>query len=332
MSNLEQNIRDIVTCAIEHDSATKEALLVFDTDSTLARMVTNAYKQTLPHATCVNFHHASPEDIIARINTLAPKSLVVLIQSTSFRLNKFRFRLELFNRDLAVIEHPHLGRMPESEWETYMDALAYDADYYRTVGPKLKTRIDNAQQIIVRCPNAELLYNTPFEEARLNIGDYRKMKNIGGQFPIGEVFTEAVDFSGVNGTVQLYAFGNQQSRVVVPEKPVLVVIKEGLIVDTPGAPTSFTAILDLIREDEPLWVRELGFGLNRALTRTRMLEDVGSYERMCGVHLSLGQKHTIYGKPGFPKRKSKYHVDVFVDVTTVEVDGVVIYRDGAYQV
>ena len=205
--HLQKNIDAIVHTAIQHPPAA-DVLIVFDTDSGLAHLLTHAYKTVLPNAQMVEFNQTAPEAIIDQINILTPGSLVVLIQSASFRLNKFRFRLELFNRGLAVIEHPHLNRMPEEEWDTYIDALAYDVDYYRTVGPKLKLLIDNAKQIIVRGPDAELVYNTPFEEAKLNIGDYSNMNNIGGQFPIGEVFTEAVDFSGVNGTVQLYAYGN----------------------------------------------------------------------------------------------------------------------------
>jgi leucyl aminopeptidase (aminopeptidase T) len=265
-----------------------------------------------------------------RANRLVPGDLVILVQSSSFRLNDFRFRLELFNRNLAVMEHPHLGRMPESEYQTYIDSLAYDPAYYRTLGLKLKQRIDVAQKIVVSSPGARLEYHTTFETAKLNIGDYTGMKNIGGQFPIGEVFTEPVDLSGVNGTVKLFAYGGMGFKLAVPEESVLVVIEKGLIVDAPNAPKSFQEVLDQIRQDEPLWVRELGFGMNPALTRNRLLTDIGSYERMCGIHLSLGQKHTVYAKPGFSKRKSKYHVDVFVDVTTVEIEGEVVYRDGAY--
>lgn len=326
---LQQHVRSIVTQAIEHPQAS-HALIVFDRRSTLASLVTDAYQAALPEAACIDFDTTNPEAVLAAINALAPRDLVVLVQSGSFRLNQFRFRLELFKRQLAVIEHPHLNRMPEHEWLTYIDALAYDQHYYRTVGPALKQRIDAAKRIVVRCANSELVYTSAFEDAKLNIGDYRTMKNIGGQFPIGEVFTEPIDFTGVNGTVELFAYGDATSRVVVPSKPVRVTIKEGMIVDTQDAPASFTDILGIIEQDEPLWVRELGFGMNRAMTRTRTLNDVGSYERMCGIHLSLGQKHTIYTKPGFPKRSSKYHVDVFADVQTVTIDETIVFQNGQY--
>ena len=78
------------------------------------------------------------------------------------------------------------------------------------------------------------------------------------------------------------------------------------------------------------WVRELGFGLNRAFTKTRTVADTGTYERMCGVHLSLGAKHGIYGKPGFKRRDGRYHVDVFADTHTFTLGNEIVYKDGAW--
>ncbi len=326
---LETHLRDIIFLAIGHQSSSR-TLIVFDTDAPLAVLLAEGYRAVLPEAQAIAFDGTSADEIRWAMDTLSPKDLVILVQSTSFRLNEFRFRLELFHRQLAVIEHPHLARIPLDQHEIYIDALAYDPAYYRVLGPKVKERIDRAQRIVVRSGDAELVYETPFENAKLNIGDYTGMKNIGGQFPIGEVFTEPTNIDGVNGTVKLFAFGDQNFSVILPAEPVTVVIEKGLIVDAPNAPASFAKVLDQIRADEPLWVRELGFGMNRALTRHRILNDIGSYERMCGIHLSLGQKHTIYAKPGFPKRSSKYHVDVFVDVTNVEIDGEVVYKEGRY--
>lgn len=325
------NVRGVIRDAMGYTD-TAASLIVYDEDSGLATLLAQAYRAVLPEATVMNFAATDPDTIRAHIDRLTPGDLVILVQSGSFRLNEFRFRLELFNRRLKVIEHPHLRRMPEAEWPVYIAALAYDKTYYRTLGPKLQSRINAASKIIVACNGTELVYETKFEDAKPNIGDYAGMKNVGGQFPIGEVFTEPVEMKGVNGTVKLFAFGDADFQVIVPEEPVLVVIKEGIIVDAPNAPEAFTKVLDQIRVDEQLWVRELGFGMNRAMTRDRRLRDIGSYERMCGIHLSLGQKHTIYAKPGFPKRSSKYHVDVFVDVTTVTIDGEVVFRDGSYVV
>jgi aminopeptidase len=67
---------------------------------------------------------------------------VVLVQSTNFRLDGFRLRVELFKLGLKVIEHVHLSRMPGAQGEHYIEALAYDPQYFRGVGHALKARID----------------------------------------------------------------------------------------------------------------------------------------------------------------------------------------------
>ena len=328
---LTKNLRDTVFQAIGY-APPRRALIVYDRQSPLSRLITEGYQTVLPEAALLDFDTTTPDGARAAMNALSPGDLVVMVQSGSFRLNEFRFRLELFNRKLAVIEHPHLGRMPEAEHAIYVEALAYDRAYYRTVGPKLKTAIDTAKRAVVSCEGTELVYEGPFEPAKLNTGDYAGMKNTGGQFPIGEVFTELSDLTRVNGQAKLFAFADDEFRVIVPETPVLITVEKGILTNAEHAPPAFQSIIDQIRSDEVLAVRELGFGMNRAMTRNRLLTDVGSYERMCGIHLSLGAKHTIYAKAGFPKRSSHYHVDVFVDVTSVTIDDATVFKNGAYVV
>jgi len=86
---------------------------------------------------------------------------VVLVQTTNFRMDAYRIRVELFKRDLKVIEHPHLGRMPGEEALLYIDALAYDADYYRGVGRGLKAKIDAAPHGVVDSGNGAQLVLRP---------------------------------------------------------------------------------------------------------------------------------------------------------------------------
>lgn len=329
MTTLAQNLQDTLNHAIEY-TEDRNAVVVFDRESALASLVADGYAEALPSATMVNFTETTPEAILDLVDSLLPKDLVVLVQSTSFRLNAFRFRLELFKRRLAVVEHPHLGRMTGDQIEVYCDSLAYDAAYYRGLGVRLKQRIDVAKHVVLECEGGELVYETALEPAKLNVGDYREMKNTGGQFPIGEVFTEPVDFKQVNGTVKLFGYADATFHVQFPKEPITVIVEQGVIVDVPNAPEGFQAVLDQIQTDERLLIRELGFGMNRAMTRDRRVVDVGSYERMCGIHVSLGHKHTTYTKEGLPKRSSKYHVDVFVDVKRVLIDGEVVFEGGTY--
>ena len=330
---LVQNLDDLVTHALGHAPPTP-ALVLHDGGSPLARLLADGYRAALPHAAVLDIDALGAAAAMAAASALPAGSLVVLVESTRFDVAEVaggRLRLELFRRGLHVIEHPHVGRVPEAELPVYIDALAYDPSYLRPLGAALKARIDRAARIEVRSPLGDLRYDGPFEAARLNVGDYTGMNNVGGQFPIGEVFTEPVALDGVNGVVTIGAFGAGDFSVSFPEPPFALQILRGRVVGAEGAPPAMRQILAEIAATEgEVWVRELGFGLNRAMTRARRLHDVSAYERMCGVHLSLGAKHAVYPKPGFERKKTRFHVDVFAWADRVEIDGAVVYADEAY--
>ena len=325
------HVRDILAYAIQH-TPERAAVVVSDGRCGLSRLLAAAYRAALPGATHLDFDAVPPEEVLGSFAPLQAGDLVVLIQSKSFRLEAFRIRIELFKRGLKVIEHPHLFRMAESEYDVYVDALAYDPAYYRGLGHALKARIDRASGAVVDSGGERLVYDSPFEEAKLNIGDYTTMKNVGGQFPIGEVFTEPRDLERVNGRVRIFMFGDNDFRATAPERPITLVIERGRITGVVDSTPHFDEVLAKISADEELWVRELGFGMNRAFTRTRRVSDVGTYERMCGVHLSLGAKHGVYNKPLVKRKEAKYHVDVFPVTERVLLDGDVVFADDAWRV
>jgi hypothetical protein len=332
------HINDILSLAIKHNEA-HAAVVVFDQCSELACILHEAYKRCLPAARFIDFNTVTPTFILETLALLKPADLVVLIQSTNFRLEAFRIRVELFKRHLKVIEHPHLGRMTGDEISYYIDSLAYDPDYFCTIGHALKARIDRASTAIVdsgydaQGKKIQLFFEGGLESAKLNVGDYSEMTNIGGQFPIGEVFTEARDLECVHGRVQIFVFGDKTFTVNKPKEPIILVINKGRVTDIENSVPDFDLVLQQIREDEgEIYLRELGFGMNRAFTPKRTVSDVGSYERMCGIHLSLGAKHNTYNKPQIRRAKAKYHIDVFAVTESVSLDGAVIFQDGAWRV
>ena len=326
------HVRDVLDLAILHAPA-HAAVVVYDSRCALAIGLTEAYRRCLPDALCIDFDAVAPEDVLAAFARLQADDLAVLIQSTNFRLEAFRIRVELFKRGLKVIEHPHLSRMPGPQALYYIESLAYDPVYFHGVGYALKARIDQARGGVVDSGGALLVFGSPFESAKLNIGDYREMKNVGGQFPIGEVFTEAQDLEAVNGRVRIGVFGDTAFRVNRPPQPITLVIERGRVVEAIDSTPDFEQVLANIRADEgEVWLRELGFGMNRAFTRDRMVSDIGTYERMCGIHLSLGAKHGVYSKPSIRRADARYHIDVFAVTESVMLDDVVVYRDGAWVV
>ena len=324
----EKNLRDILTLSIRH---TQSALVVWDAQCELAKALTSAYRRCLPAATFMDFDSVAPETVRAAFERLIPGDLVILIQSTSFRLDAFRLRVELFKLGLKVIEHPHLSRMPGAEALTYIDSLAYDPAYFRGVGHELKARIDAAASCVIDSFGEQLIFSGGLEAAKLNVGDYSQMHNIGGQFPIGEVFTEALNLEALNGRVRISIFGDTRFSVNKPAQPITLIVDQGRVTGTVDSTPEFDLVLEQIRAEEgEVWVRELGLGLNRAFTQDRLVSDIGTYERMCGVHLSLGAKHGSYNKPQIKKSAARFHVDVFALTDTVTMDDEVIYRDGAW--
>lgn len=325
-SVLEKNVRGIIDLAMEYSA--EPALVIFDTKTSLSRLLLDAYRAVLYEAHFLDFEAVDAKRIFELFDRLPRKSLVVLIQSSSFRLSDFRIRIELFQRGFKVIEHVHLDRIKPEQEKAYIDSLDYDADYYRKTGHALKGKLDVAKNVVVKSNDVSLVFDGALEPTKLNIGDYSGMTNVGGTFPIGEVFTELEEVKRLNGEARIFAYGGFDFCVRLPE-PFTIVVKDGLVVDAPGAPQEFLGILDVIRAEEPAYVRELGLGLNRAFGKDRIVDDITAFERQCGVHLSLGAKHGVYKKPGMPTGKhAKYHIDVFVDATDVVIDGVSVF-DGS---
>ncbi|MET3105330.1 aminopeptidase [Oxalobacteraceae bacterium GrIS 2.11] len=327
------HIHNILSIAFEH-TAQHTAVIVFDQRCELAQILAKAYQRNLPGAHYIDFDLVTPDFVLSAFTPLVPGDLVVLIQSTNFRLEAFRLRVELFKLQLKVIEHPHLARMSAEQVPCYIDALAYDPDYYRGVGRALKQRIDQAQRAVVHSgAGTQLFFDGPFEVAKLNIGDYSGMNNIGGQFPIGEVFTESKDLEAVHGKLRIFVFGDTSFTVNKPALPITLVIEKGRVIATEDSTAEFDIVLQQIRDDEgEVWVRELGFGMNRALSAERTVNDIGTYERMCGIHMSLGAKHGQYAKPQIRRADARYHVDVFAVTESVCLDEFEVYRNGGWVV
>lgn len=326
-----QNIRDTVTIALEHTPDHK-VLVVYDTDFELTNILTNAYRAVLPDATFINFNEHSKEEIIAAFDGLSPRDLVVLIQSMDFRLNDFRIRIYLFQKKLKVIDHLHLSRNTPDSWGTYIDAIAYDPTWYRDMGHRLKNQLAVCKQLRIECLQTSLIVQGGLEIPKLNIGDYTGMENVGGTFPIGEVFTEAKDLTQVNGSLMIYAFAGVDYNIQFHE-PFRIDIKDGLIAGWgENTPESFVQVVELVKGNERPIIREIGFGLNRAITREHYLKDITAFERIYGMHVSLGEKHTVYKKQGITADKTRFHVDLFPLVNKASTENCLIFEHDEYKI
>ncbi len=322
------NVRDMLKLAIEAGEDTR-ILVVYDERNALTNLVTAAYRAAVPAAVFLNFDEQSPETVIAAIRARQAGDTVVLVQSSNFRLDAFRLRIEIFARGIRTIEHVHLQRNTPDQYATYIESLAYDPNYYRPLGRALAAKLATAKTATVRSLGGNVLhYSGPMEPAKLNLGDYTGMKNVGGTFPIGEVFTEPTDLTKINGQVTLYAFGGSDFYVAHPE-PFTCIVTDGILT-APNAPEEFKKVLISIAEDEPVQVREFGLGLNRAMGPTRFVNDVTAYERCVTLHLSLGTKHAVYKKEGIIAKKTRHHVDVFVAIESIHLDDQLLFDGQQY--
>ncbi len=306
------------------------ALVVYDTENELTRIITAAYQALLPDARFIDFREHSKEEIIAEFDALRPRDLVVLIQTTDFRLNEFRIRIYLFQKKLKVIDHQHLYRNDPDSWETYINALEYDMKWYRGMGSYLNQILSTVDTLQVSSGDVVLTITGGLEVPKLNVGDYSQMENVGGTFPIGEVFTEAKDLTSVNGSLYIYAFAGADYNIQMFE-PFRVDIVDGLVAGWgQNTPQSFIDIVAQVQTNERAIIREIGFGLNRAISKEHYVKDITAFERILGMHFSLGEKHTVYKKVGITPDKTRYHVDLFPVVDTVTADSITIFKDSMY--
>ena len=92
-----QNLTDVLRDVFLHDN-NSTALVIYDLDSPLSVILTDAYRIALPKGKFVNFHETDTEEIMAQMESLKGGDFVALVQSTSFRLSAFRIRIELFKK------------------------------------------------------------------------------------------------------------------------------------------------------------------------------------------------------------------------------------------
>jgi len=326
-----KHVDDIVKLAIEHTN-NQDMLVIYDEQSDLSRILTAAYRSAFPTATFIDFLSVEKEVVMSAFEQLQEKDLVVLVQSEDFRLSEFRIRLHLFERGIKVVDHRHLLRNDPAAHETYINALGYDPAWYRGVGHKIKDQLSGTSELQITCGEHTLTVSGGLEEPKPNLGDYAEMKNIGGTFPIGEVFTESKDLTSVNGSLLIYAFADINFNIEMRE-PFRIDITDGLVTGwDENTPQDFIDVITKIKTNERAIMREIGFGLNRAITRENYLNDITAFERILGMHVSLGEKHTVYKKEGIRAKKTRFHVDLFLDVDQVLADGKVLFKDGEYLV
>ncbi|QFR38947.1 hypothetical protein A9Q91_01800 [Candidatus Gracilibacteria bacterium 28_42_T64] len=313
----------------------ERVVLVYDLNSALSKEVSEGYIQNLKerkNTELIDFDQIEKPDLKERLFNLIEGSTVILVQSTNFRLDDFRIRLNLHNAGVGCLEHNHLAYIKDDQIENYADAIEYKTPYYDQLSSALKDKLDNANKLTVETSgNGRLEIEGGFENMKQNTGNYNGKKR-GGTFPIGENFSEAKDFVQVNGEITIYAYPDFNFEVQFCE-PFRIKISESKITcDDQNCPEEFRKLLDKISdsEDGEVFMRELGFGINTGITKQKPLSDVNAFERVTGFHMSLGKKHNIYRKKIHKSIIQRYHIDIFPDIERILIDGEVVFEGEKY--
>ena len=111
-----RNLRDSLAIALEH-TPERAAALVLDERSELSRLLARAYVECLPNARVLEFDKLEPQAVRAALEELQEQDLAVLIQSSVLRIPEFRTRVELYRRNVKVVEHANLERVEPHEIE-----------------------------------------------------------------------------------------------------------------------------------------------------------------------------------------------------------------------
>ncbi len=330
---LTQSLQDILLKNYKIETATF-ILLVYDEQCTLAKTLAEGYKKVITSYShkAISFDQIKEEEILKEFSLLPKRSLVILVQSGSFRMTKHRLRADLFREGHQVIEHTRLSFNKEEEIPTYLNSLHYDTPYYLKMGRKIEKLLEKETRITYESGNGlTLTIDSSYEKPIKNTGDFTHQTTGSSGFPIGEIFTEAKDLSKINGSVVVFAFPSKDHKVSWCE-PFTVTIQNGCLISHTG-PSEFEEILTFIKEEEmnKVQIREIGFGLNRALGFDKRISEPTCFERFAGAHFSLGLKHAMYRKKIDKKIYQKYHVDIFCKVDKIFIGKEKIFENGSFK-
>ncbi len=83
----------------------------------------------------------------------------------------------------------------------------------------------------------------------------------------------------MSGSIDIFGYPDTNFGMVTGET-FTVQIQNGRLIRAAGYPADFDLILDkIVATEGEIWVREIGIGLNRAISRSKPLSDVNYFER-----------------------------------------------------
>ncbi len=329
----QQHVQDIIE---KNYQTTKDTfiLLVYDEQSPLAKLLSKAYQAVMSdyRHLALNFDTEGEDKILAAFASLPAHSVVILVESISFRMTKHRLRADLFRAGHKVVEHARVSYNKDDQIQNYINSLAYHTPYYVKASNAIEQLLITNNSLKIESGNGkyQLHVNSAFDEPLKNTADFSDNPSASTGFPIGEIFTEAKELDKINGEVVVFGFPYEH-KTLFPE-PFIVVVKDGCVVSHTG-PQEFEEMLAKIRSEElggKVQIREIGFGLNRGLSFDHRIDEPTSFERFTGMHFSLGLKHAMYRKKIDKKVLQKYHIDIFCNIDCAFIGDTKIFENKDY--
>jgi len=260
-----------------------------------------------------------------KLLNLEENSTVVMVQSTNFRFDNFRIRLNLHNRWIWCLEHNHLWYIKKDQYQTYADCIKYRTPYYNALSNWLKEKADKATEVKFECHNWSILiwksddWNLCFEDMKQNTLNF-DWKRRWWSLPWWENFNEIKNFDNLNWELSIYTFPWEDFQIITT-KPFRIRIEKSRVykIKWENYPEEFLKILDKIEkwENWEVFLRELWFWLNPWISRENQLSDVNAHERIEWFHVSLWKKHNIYRKKFHKNISQRYHIDIFPDTKAI---------------
>jgi len=348
-----ERIEELISGVVFQQMGCKDEkiVIVFDADSELSQKIHQAHRKVTPNAEFIKYEKDNNQEIRDHLMSLPEGSSVFLIQSVSFRIEDFRIRLSLFHKGIGCLEYSHLAWYKEEEANTFLEALEYQGEEFHRLATAIDEQFKNSDTIKVYSGEngKSVLDFGQLEDGKINDGRFYTQKNRGGSVVCGEIFSEAKDLRGVNGSLTINCIPNERFLIQKCD-PFTITIEKGCITAwTENAPELFIeSIVNRVKESEcdeegnpECMIREFGFGLNPKFSLEKPLSFVSVFERNVGFHISVGKKHQVYRKKMHKDIIQRYHIDIFSQLfkitsetkneETGEIHETLIFSDGKHQ-
>lgn len=277
-------------------STKARCLVIYDIQCPLTCILAQAYAKVLSEFGLENRHIMLDYDkhprskLMDAIDALADGDFLGLVQTDTFRPNEYKVRIPLFQRGGKYIEVARLGLVAHDQYATYINSLGFDPRKEGRVAHELKNILEKSKRTVVECyGGTTLVYETGMEAAKLNIGDYTGMNNVGASYPVGEVFTEPSDLTAINGEMMIWGFPNVEKITEIADHTKYTQIG---VAEDGDAPTKDVEVNTDFEQDNVETVNEL---------RRRVQLNQYKYKEFKPFKIAIKQGQVSYIDPSAPQ-------------------------------